>query len=943
MKKLLSLPQNLVQHFHNLEQLDSGEWFCTSDPAGHKIGSGGGTAWLLDECRRSEDPACAFSAWLPTEKRILLHAGGQSRRLPAYAPSGKILTPIPVFRWERGQNTGQNLLNLQLPLYEKIMKKAPGSLHTLIASGDVYIRSEKCLQNIPEADVVCYGLWTDLSLATHHGVFASRRETPDRLDFMMQKPSLQEMESLANTHFFLMDIGIWLLNDRAIDILYRRSFPKGDNIPVYYDLYSDFGPAMGDHPVLDDDEIQQLRIAVLPLPGGEFYHYGTNRELISSTLAIQNKVSDQRKVLHRKVKPHPAMFIQNAIVDVPLSAENSDLWIENSHISANWKLSSEHIITGVPENNWHIDLPEKICVDIIPHPDHRLIIRPYGIDDKFRGAAGTTAWMDQPVAAWLEARNLTPADIREGEKDIQSAGLFPAVYPEQAETVLRWMITEPDFSEGKQIWLESEKFSADEISNSADLPALYAQRSQFRKKNLLALSANYERSIFYHSDLACAAKEFTNGNLPAPDALPEDAALIQRMHNRMFRARCFDLQGKDSAFDRQEAFGLMREALLSEARTLEDIPRLNVLSDQIVWSRSPVRIDLAGGWTDTPPYSLYAGGNVVNIAINLNGQQPLQVYVKPSDELNITLRSIDMGASEVIKTYDELKQYNRIGSPFSIPKAALDLAGFHAESGYKNLQKQLEDFGSGIELTLLAAIPSGSGLGTSSLLASTVLGALNDFCGLNWDKNNICLRTLALEQLLTTGGGWQDQYGGVIQGVKLLQTEPGLMQNPSVRWLPDYLFTQAEYKNCHLLYYTGITRTAKHILGEIVEAMFLNSEPHLRLLSEMKDHALNMAETIQRGNFEEFGRLTGYTWEQNKALDKGTNPPAIEELILKIRDLALGYKLPGAGGGGYLYIIAKDNQAALRIREILTRNAPNKQARFVEMSLSEKGLQTSRS
>ena len=68
-------------------------------------------------------------------------------------------------------------------------------------------------------------------------------------------------------------------------------------------------------------------------------------------------------------------------------------------------------------------------------------------------------------------------------------------------------------------------------------------------------------------------------------------------------------------------------------------------------------------------------------------------------------------------------------------------------------------------MTLLAAIPAGSGLGTSSILASTVLGAINDFCGLAWDKNEICQRTLVLEQLLTTCGGWQDQYGGVLQGV----------------------------------------------------------------------------------------------------------------------------------------------------------------------------------
>lgn len=169
--------------------------------------------------------------------------------------------------------------------------------------------------------------------------------------------------------------------------------------------------------------------------------------------------------------------------------------------------------------------------------------------------------------------------------------------------------------------------------------------------------------------------------------------------------------------------------------------------------RSPVRIDMAGGWTDTPPYSLFAGGSVVNIAIELNGQPPLQVYIKPCAEHRIVLRSIDMGAMEVVNTFEELQSYCMIGSPFSIPKAALALAGFvpaFSETAYPSLEKQLEAFGTGIEITLLSAIPAGSGLGTSSILASTVLGSLSDFCGLMWDKNEICRRTLALEQLLTT-------------------------------------------------------------------------------------------------------------------------------------------------------------------------------------------------
>lgn len=949
MQKLLSLPPNLVSAFYELEKVNPNEWFCTSDPVGVKLGSGGGTAWLLREwerCHRNADK---------TEKRILLHAGGQSRRLPSYAPSGKILTPIPVFRWARGQRLGQNLLSLQLPLYEKIMERAPEGLRTLIASGDVYIRAEEALQDIPQADVVCYGLWVDPVLATHHGVFVSDRQQPEALDFMLQKPTLDELGQLSKIHLFLMDIGIWILSDRAVDLLIKRSLKPDDGSGKpysdlkYYDLYSDFGLALGNHPRIADDELNALSVAILPLPGGEFYHYGTSRELLSSTVTLQNKVYDQRQIIHRKMKPNPAIFVQNAEMHVTLSSDNDNLWIENSFVGEHWTLGKRQIVTGVPRNDWMLTLPDGVCIDVVPLDKQKWVVRPYGFDDVFKGELKDerTLFMGKPFCCWLEDRGLPVDGWSERTDDLQAASLFPVVSDvEQMGNVLCWMVSKPELAEGRDIWFRSERLSADEISAKADLKLLYAQREEFRKENLGTLSRNYEKSVFYQLDLADVADEFCRYGLSAPDILPDDAPLMQRIHNRMLRARIEKLAGKDFRTDEQSAFGLLREGLLADMYARKSRPHLNVYSDQIVWGRSPVRIDVAGGWTDTPPYSLFAGGNVVNLAIELNGQPPLQVYVKPCKELRIVLRSIDMGAMEVVSTFDELQNYRQVGSPFSIPKAALVLAGFvpaFSEVTYESLEKQLEAFGTGIEITLLSAIPAGSGLGTSSILASTVLGSLSDFCGLAWDKNEICRRTLALEQLLTTGGGWQDQYGGVLQGVKLLQTEAGFVQNPLVRWLPEHLFTHPEFRDCHLLYYTGITRTAKEILAEIVRCMFLNSSVHLGLLSEMKAHALEMAEAIQRNDFEAFGRMVGKSWMQNKALDSGTNPASVEQIISLVEDYTLGYKLPGAGGGGYLYMVAKDSQAALRIREVLTQHAPNPRARFVEMSLSDLGFQVSRS
>lgn len=909
------------------------------------MGSGGGTTWLIEACRLNEDSEMPVNEWLKKEKRILLHAGGQSRRLPGYAPSGKILTPVPVFRWARGQKLSQNLLSLQLPLYEEIMQKAPDSLHTLVASGDVYIRNSMPLQDIPEVDVVCYGLWVDPALATNHGVFVSDRQAPDKLDFMLQKPSLADLGQLAQTHLFLMDIGVWLLSDRAVELLMKHSYEADGKTMKSYDLYSEFGLSLGEHPRIADTELNQLSVAILPLEGGEFYHYGTSRELISSTLAVQNLVRDQRAIMHRKVKPHPAMFVQNAEINLTLTAANSELWIENSHIGKQWKLDNRHIITGVPENDWQLTVPSGVCIDVIPVGENDWAARPYGFNDPFKGASADkeTLFMGRPFMKWAEERGIHPEPFA----DLQNAPLFPVCNDiENLGLVMRWMVSEPTLPGGREIWESSRKLSANELSDCANLPRLFSQRERFRKANWPMLAANHEKSVFYQLDLADAAAEFAANQIDLPASLPSEAPLMKQIHNRMFRARVLQLGGKPYEEEQQEAFSLLRDGLIGSVSREKQSPFLNVYRDQIVWGRSPVRIDLAGGWTDTPPYCMYAGGNVVNVAIELNGQPPLQVYIKPSKEHKIILRSIDLGAMEVVSTWDELKDFKKIGSPFSIPKAALALAGFipeFAAEHYPSLADQLKDFGCGLEVTLLAAIPAGSGLGTSSILAATVLGAVSDFCGLAWDKNIIGYRTLILEQLLTTGGGWQDQYGGVLHGLKLLQTGEGFNQNPSVRWLPEHLFTDPQYQACHLLYYTGITRTAKSILAEIVQGMFLNSGTHLRLLSEMKAHALDMFEAIQCDNFDTYGRLVGKTWEQNKALDAGTNPPAVEELIAQIKDYALGYKLPGAGGGGYLYMVAKDPEAALQIRKQLTASPRNPNARFVEMSLSDKGMQISRS
>ena len=950
MQKLLTLPENLVSVFHQIENVDRNEWFVCSDPRGSKVGSGGGTANLLYADWKTRYPDIDFSDYISGDKKIIIHAGGQGRRLPAYAPSGKILSPVPIFRWSKGQKIDQTLLDLQVPLYEKILCSTSSNVNCLIASGDVMITAPKLPSSIPDVDVVCFGLWVEPYLASRHGVFFIPRNSSQSLNFMLQKPTMSEIEANNSDNLFLMDIGIWLLSDKAIEVLMQRSgWNRGKNEfkPTFYDLYSTFGLSLGINPIQNDPGINDLLVSILPLEGGEFYHYGTSLELITSTEKIQNRIKDQRAILHHRVKSHPSLFVQNAITEIPWESGLNHIWIENSHIGSGFKLSTHHILTGIPENNWQIELSAGICIDIIPIGESEYCIRPYGMDDLFNGNPKTqdTLWMGQSVLHWCDEHQLKYDNVYGANcNDIQKLPLFPVVKSNELdEGWVKWMIYGGE-SEYSELYQNTKRISAEQINNMANLSRLEEQRRSFREKNLGMLYQNYQLSIFYQSDLKNMAIHFAQNDIPVGNNFEDKMPDMLRIKDYMFHSELNMLRGDDHKFLEESAFRHLRQLIVEDIGE-KQLPVLDVYPDQIVWSRSPVRLDLAGGWSDTPPYCIENGGQVVNIAVDLNGQPPLQVFVRLSDQPNIVIRSIDNGVSETISTWEELSNYNSVGSPFSIPKVALCLSGFYpdyCQMSFSNLKEQLISFGGGLEISLLAAVPKGSGLGTSSILAGTIFGALSDFCRLGWDKNGICHKTLILEQLLTTGGGWQDQYGGIIGGIKLLESESGLQKNINIRWLPDQMFS-GETGGRWLLYYTGVTRVAKNILSDIVRGMFLNDSDRLNVLNQIKSHAIDTYEAIQGNDYDLVCRMINKSWKLNNQLDSGTKTEAIQEILERIEDLTIGYKLLGAGGGGYLLIGAKDIKSANKIKEVLNSNPPNKNARFVDFSINNNGLQVTRS
>jgi len=391
------------------------------------------------------------------------------------------------------------------------------------------------------------------------------------------------------------------------------------------------------------------------------------------------------------------------------------------------------------------------------------------------------------------------------------------------------------------------------------------------------------------------------------------------------------------------AFDTIGRTIVFGERRRPAYPENSLRSDEIIWGRASARLDLGGGWTDTPPYALERGGCVINAAVTLNGQPPIHAYARVTEALDIRIGSIDHGVGIRIRELAELLDYKDPASRFGLAKAALALSGFsptHARwpAGVRTLRDMLRRFGGGIELTTLAAIPSGSGLGTSSIMGAVLMGVISRMVGRALTSDELFYKVLQLEQELTTGGGWQDQIGGVLPGVKMITTEPGLVPDPLVYYVPADVLDPRRNGAATLLYYTGIRRLAKNILRSVVWHYLDRDKATMDTLRRLRAYPPRMVDAMSRKDFRRFGELIDVAWNLNKQIDPDSTTPEIEGILRRIRKHIWGAKLLGAGGGGFLLMVCRSERDAAAVRRSLTQSPLNPRARFFGFEIDERGL-----
>ncbi|MDP8911015.1 MAG: GHMP kinase [Actinomycetota bacterium] len=296
-------------------------------------------------------------------------------------------------------------------------------------------------------------------------------------------------------------------------------------------------------------------------------------------------------------------------------------------------------------------------------------------------------------------------------------------------------------------------------------------------------------------------------------------------------------------------------------------------------ARAPLRVSFAGGGTDVPPFPEQEGGLVLNATINRYAYGTL----RPRADDQIKVESADFGLSI---------DYDR-DAPL-VFDGKLDLV----KAAIRKLERGEPR---GFDLFLRSSAPPGSGLGSSSTLMVTLVGLLKEFHGLPLTDYEIAQLSHTVERAdVGIVGGSQDQYAATFGGFNFIEFGGDQVIVNPLRIKADVIH---ELEHNMLLYYTGKTRRSDGIIEDQTARFEGRDENALAGLRMQKQLAVEMKNVLLRGECDAFGDLLDEAWRYKKKMSPRISNPAIDEAYDEARKHgALGGKVTGAGGGGYMLL-----------------------------------------
>lgn len=896
------------------------DFIIVPDKGNRRVGSAGSTLSVIRELK-------ARYGSLEGRRFLTIHAGGDSKRTPQYSALGKLFSPIPT------EYNGRPAALFDMFMVS--MASIPGRLRDgmLLLSGDVILLFNPLMCDFGNTASAIITFKEDVETGKNHGVCVPDSAT-GKVRCFLHKQSVERLRAegaIDERNNVNIDTGAVYLGTEILDKLYALVENDADyealvNDKTRLSLYGDIVYALSENATLEQlqketpegeycEELTEGRrrlwnaigsysMKCMSISPSRFIHFGSTPGLLS---LMEHGVQEYESLGWKRQ-------INSSIDRADVAGYNSVLssgagigsgcYLEVSYIHGTAQIGSNCLISYTDLHDEHI--PDNLLVHSLKQNNGKFVCRIMGVKDNpkqdllfgrrledmlaERGIATTEIWSDGENHSLWNARLYPECDtIREAV---------------QASLEMRDILTGAKASSG---WLNARRKSLCSGFNDADSQAIIdwnarmeeiVRMDKLKKLIQTAAPARNVREILGTKQLSKIQQKWLETELAELDTsrLP-DFSYAMRLYYYLGVAL-----GDDSYT--KSCFKLIAKTVQQAAlKHLSYNASAHITGDVTV--QLPLRVNWGGGWSDTCPHCLENGGAVLNAAITLDGKFPVEVRLARIPEKKIVFISNDMGT---YGEFTDIQELQRTGDPFdnfALQKACLLACGIIPQKG-GNLGEILDKLGGGFEMhSEVTNVPKGSGLGTSSILSAAAVKAMLQFCGIPFTSDTLYSTVLAMEQIMSTGGGWQDQVGGVTPGIKFITSEPGIEQQICVKQVKISEATRRELSERFAVIYTGQRRLARNLLRDVVGRYVGNEPDSISAHKEIQRTAALMRFALERGNVDEFAKLLDSHWKLSQMIDAGSTNTLIDQIFMSIEDMIDARMCCGAGGGGFIQVILK--------------------------------------
>lgn len=761
------------------------------DPEGKRVGSGGATfqvmRYIADQEPERENP-------FKNRRILVIHSGGDSKRVPQYSAIGKLFSPVPRELPDGRSST----------LFDEFivgMSGVPSRIQEgmLVLSGDVLLLFNPLQIDAQFDGAAAISIKEPVATGKNHGVFLN--DGHDYVKCFLHKQTeerLREMGAVNKAGNVDLDTGAVLFGSALLQALFRlistggkvdeKKFRQFCNEEARISFYGDFLYPLANDSTLEDfykeaaegqlnealhecrtqiwNAIHHFSMKLLCLSPAEFIHFGTTRELRSLvTKDVQDYEFLDWKMQVNSAVQKEGFAAHNAYVGSRAKI-GKEAYLENCYILGNSEVGDGTVLSHVRIMDRKI--PKQIVMHGIELTGGKKVIRIYGVPDNPKGKyPGEVSFLGTTLNQFMAQNKVTKEELWKGEETyLWFADLYPVCDDwedalDMAEIIYK-MAHGTATKEEISRWRETERMSLYSSFNAADIEASCDQE-RFLENRILArcFIRKLEQGMYYADALKIFGKRGISKEifkLLMEDAAEADFSLKIRIYHAV---SCYMKKTRtiydDLHYDALEndCFGTIQEVIYEEAeKKLPDSAGYRIVKDQVDIAL-PVRVNWGGGWTDTPPHCNEKGGVVLNAAMKLRGIYPVQITVKRLDELHVEFESKDIGVYTTVDSAAEIQDCHNPYDSFALHKAALIACGIIPVREEVDLQEILKRMGGGIYLsTQVYGVPKGSGLGTSSILSGACVKGIFEFLGQERTDAEIYDVVLGMEQIMSTGGGW---------------------------------------------------------------------------------------------------------------------------------------------------------------------------------------------